>query len=217
MSTLAVSVRNEPSRALLFAGILSGPFFFIVFLLQAATRAGFDARVQPLSLLDLGDLGWIQRANFVVTGLLAIVCSRGLRRVMAAIRGGTWSPRLIFVYGFGLVIAGIFRPDPGYGFPPGAPKGPTVPVSTHMLIHDIGFLLVVFPLTAACFVVSRWFGARGDGAWRTFSFATGVFCPVLLVASLATTHILGLTLMAAILFNWLSLVCLRLSRKASAL
>ncbi len=213
MSPSATSVPNRAPRALLLCGIVSGPLFFLVFFLQAFLRAGFDIRVHPLSLLDLGDLGWIQRANFILTGLLAIACSRGLQRVMAGVRGGTWGPRLVTVYGLGLMIAGIFRPDPGYGFPPGAPAGPTVPMSTHMALHDLGFVLVVFPLTAACFVVARWFGAQGIGSWRAYSIATGIFCPLLLVASVATTHILGLTIMSILLFNWLSLVALRLSQR----
>ena len=215
MSPSPASVQRNPPRALLLAGIVSGPLFFIAFFTQAFTRAGFDMRVHPLSLLDLGEFGWIQRANFIVTGLLAVGCSRGLRRVMAGAKGGTWGPRLVFVYGLGLMIAGFFKPDPSYGFPPGAPMGPTVPVSTHMMIHDIGFVLVVFPLVAACFVVSRWFGARGSSAWRAYCIATGVVCPVLLVASVATNHILGLTIMSMILFNWLSLICLRLSQSDS--
>ena len=213
MSPSPVPARRNTPRALLLAGIVSGPLFFIAFFVQAFTRAGFDMRVHPLSLLDLGEFGWVQRTNFIVTGLLVVVCSRGLRRVMAGAQGGIWGPRLVFVYGLGLMIAGFFRPDPGYGFPPGAPKGPTVPMSTHMLIHDIGFVLVVFPLIAACFVVSRWFRARGSSAWRAYCIATGVVCPVLLVASVATTHILGLTIMSMILFNWLSLLSLRLSQR----
>ena len=36
----------------------------------------------PLSLLSLGDLGWIQIANFVVTGLLVTACAIGMRRVL---------------------------------------------------------------------------------------------------------------------------------------
>ena len=213
MSPLATSVQKHPPRALLLSGVISGPIFFTAFLLQALTRAGFDLRVHPLSLLDLGNLGWIQRANFTLTGLLAIGGSLGLRRAMAGVKGGTWAPRLVTIYGIGLILAGIFRPDPGYGFPPGAPAGPTVPMSTHMAIHDVGFVLVVLPLTAACFVAARWFGVQGDRLWRAYSMATGVLCPVLLIASVATTHILGLTIMSFFLFNWASLVCLRLSRR----
>jgi Protein of unknown function (DUF998) len=55
------------TRALL-AGGGAGPLFILVGLLQAFTRDGFDLRRHPLSLLSNGDLGWIQIANFIVTG-----------------------------------------------------------------------------------------------------------------------------------------------------
>ena len=65
---------------LLACGAVAGPLFIVVGLTQALTRAGFDPVKHPLSLLSVGDLGWIQITNFVVTGLLF----RRLRRRDAA-------------------------------------------------------------------------------------------------------------------------------------
>jgi hypothetical protein len=48
-------------------------------LLQAYTRDGFDPARHPLSSLALGDLGWLQTANFVVCGLLTLAGAVGLR------------------------------------------------------------------------------------------------------------------------------------------
>ena len=59
-------------------------------LVQAFTREGFDLRRHPLSLLSLGELGWIQIGNFVVAGLLVVAFAVGLRRVLHPGRGGTW-------------------------------------------------------------------------------------------------------------------------------
>jgi Protein of unknown function (DUF998) len=56
-------------RKLLACGILAGPLFVAVGLLQALVRDGFDLGRHPLSLLSLGGLGWIQIANFVVTAM----------------------------------------------------------------------------------------------------------------------------------------------------
>jgi hypothetical protein len=61
------------------AGIVAGPLFLVVWALQAFTRDGFDPGRHPLSLLSLGDLGWIQIANFVATGALFVACAVGLR------------------------------------------------------------------------------------------------------------------------------------------
>src|SRR4029453_13915282 len=114
--------RNR-TRVLLACGIVAGPLFLVVGLLQAVTREGFDPTRHPLSLLSLGELGWIQIANFVVTGVLYLACAVGMWRVLHPGRSGTWGPLLVGGFGLGLILAGIFTTDPGAGFPPGAPAG----------------------------------------------------------------------------------------------
>ncbi len=59
---------------------MHGAVFLSVGLAQAATRDGFDLRKHPLSLLSLGDLGWIQITNFVVSGLLLVAFGVGVAR-----------------------------------------------------------------------------------------------------------------------------------------
>jgi hypothetical protein len=56
------------TRSLLGYGIIAGPIYVAVALAQALTRPGFDLRRHAWSLLADGHLGWIQVANFVVTG-----------------------------------------------------------------------------------------------------------------------------------------------------
>jgi hypothetical protein len=65
----------ERTRRLLAGGVIAGPLFVVVAFIQAFTRPGFDLARHPLSLLSLGDLGWIQIANFVATGVVALVLS----------------------------------------------------------------------------------------------------------------------------------------------
>jgi hypothetical protein len=50
--------------------VVSAPLFVGVVLVEAVARQGFDLVRMPLSLLSLGDAGWVQRANFIVCGLL---------------------------------------------------------------------------------------------------------------------------------------------------
>src|SRR5207244_10600775 len=54
------------------------PLFVGVALAQAFTRPGFDFERHALSLLSLGDVGWIQVANFLVSGLLTVLFAVGL-------------------------------------------------------------------------------------------------------------------------------------------
>ena len=56
------------TRSLLGYGVLAGVFYLVVGLILALTRDGFDVTRYPLSLLMLGEDGWMQRANLMVTG-----------------------------------------------------------------------------------------------------------------------------------------------------
>jgi hypothetical protein len=81
---------SQLTSKLLTAGYIAGPFFIALSLLQAFTREGFDWIRHPASLLSLGDLGFIQIANFVITGLLFIACAVGLKRIVTAGVGRKW-------------------------------------------------------------------------------------------------------------------------------
>ncbi|MFI6600008.1 DUF998 domain-containing protein [Nonomuraea sp. NPDC050536] len=135
------------TRRLLACGLVAGPLFLTVYLVQALTREGFDPTYHPLSLLSLGGLGWIQIANFVVTGLLYVGFAAGMRRVIDHGRGGTWGTLLFGTVGVGLVMAGVFTTDAGAGFPPGAPAG-APEMSWHGMLHEVGFVLASLPCPA---------------------------------------------------------------------
>jgi hypothetical protein len=90
--------------------------------LQAFTRDGFDPSRHPLSLLSLGDLGWIQIANFIVTGALFMACAAGLRHAMSPGMGSRWGPRLSPLSGRA-DRGRVFVTDAGAGFPADAPSG----------------------------------------------------------------------------------------------
>src|SRR6266571_4024299 len=124
------------TRALLACGVVAGPLFTVVGLTQAFTRPGFDLTRHALSLLENGNLGWIQISSFLLTGLLFIACAVGMRQVLRGSRGGTWGPRLIAILGAGLIGAAFFRADPGLGFPPGTPADANT-LSWHGLGHLI--------------------------------------------------------------------------------
>ncbi|WNV85830.1 DUF998 domain-containing protein [Umezawaea sp. Da 62-37] len=157
---------DRTTRTLLACGVLAGPLYVVVSLAQASTREGFDLGRHAWSLLANGDLGWIQTANFVVTGLLVVAASVGLRR--ASVRGAT----LIGAYGLSLVGAGAFHADPVRGFPVGAP-GTTTPSlhgMLHLVVGGIGFACLV----AACFVLAAAFARAGRAGLAWFSRGTGV-------------------------------------------
>src|SRR5262245_60335475 len=161
------------TRALLACGMAAGPLYTIVGLIQMFIRPGFDIRRHALSLLSNGDLGWIQIANFEVTGLLVIAGAIGMRRVLRGSRGGTWGPLLLGLYGLGLLGAGVFSADPALGFPPGTPEDATA-LSWHGTLHFVAGGIGFLGLIAACFVFARRFAALKQPGWAAYSIATGV-------------------------------------------
>lgn len=90
-STGADVPRTERTRTLLTCGIVAGPVFVLVAGAQILTRDGFDLRRHAISMLSLGDLGWIQMTTFVLTGLLTVACAVGMRGALRSGRGGSRS------------------------------------------------------------------------------------------------------------------------------
>ena len=74
---------DRVTSSLLGYGVIAGPMYVAVSLAQALTREGFDLSRHQWSLLANGGPGWIQIANFVVTGLMVIAFAVGLRRALA--------------------------------------------------------------------------------------------------------------------------------------
>ena len=161
------------TRALLACGVIAGPLYIAVGVTQMFIRPSFDIRRHALSLLSNGDLGWIQIANFVVTGLLVIAGALGMRRVLRGSPGGTWGPLLLGLYGLGLIGAGFFTADPALGFPPGTPEDATA-ISWHGLMHFVAGGIGFLGLIAACFVFARRFASLNQRGWAAYSLATGV-------------------------------------------
>lgn len=87
------------TRSLLGWGAVAGPFYVLVSLGQALSRDGFDLTRHQWSLLENGELGWVQVMNFVLTGLMVLAFSVGLRRALLGGVGGTWSPVLTGIFG----------------------------------------------------------------------------------------------------------------------
>jgi Protein of unknown function (DUF998) len=198
------------TRALLACGVVAGPLFVAVAVLQALTREGFDPSRHPLSLLSLGELGWIQITNFVVAGLLAVAFAVGLRRVLRPGRGARWGPLLVGAYGVGLVAGGVFVADAGAGFPPGAPAGAPEQLSWHGILHDAGHLLALLSLIPACFVFARCFAALGQRGWATYCVATGVALLGLMAWPDRDTTIVQLAAAMVLGWAWLSALAARL-------
>ena len=206
------------TRSLLAYGVIAGPFYLVVGVAQALTRDGFDLARHDLSLLANGPWGWVQITNLVVTGLMCVTAAAGARRALRGGRGGTWGPRLIGLYGAGLVAGGVFVADPMGGFPPGAVAGAAAP-SWHGMLHMAGGAVGFLALVAACFVLAGRFAGQGHPGWAWYSRATGI---VVLggfggVASGAAgpVAVLGLWVGVVAGWVWLAALSVHLYRRAA--
>ena len=200
------------TKTLLLCGTLTGPLFFAVAIIQALTRFGFNIRLNAISQLSLGKLGWIQVVSFLLTGLLALACAIGVRRQLKGQRGGTWGALLVGTFGLGLLVAGIFRADPGFGFPPGAPAGPAMPMSGGATLHAVGFFVSMLSLIVNCFVFVRRFGSTGQRGWLVYSVVSAVATVILIALTNVLMSWAGVivALAGAVAFGWVSAVAARL-------
>ena len=206
------------TRVLLLCGVVAGPLYVIVGVIEMLTRPGFDPTRHDLSLMSNGDWGWIHISLLILTGLLTIAGAVGMRRVLRGGRGGTWGPLLLGIYGLGLIGAGFFTADPALGFPPGTPANAHA-VSWHGLLHficgGIGFL----GLIAACFVFARRFAARRQRGWVAYCVATGVIYLVAFagiavgsnsVGVITTVVILAFSVAVVLGWAWVSAMAVKL-------
>ncbi len=202
--TTAVTART---RALLASGALAAPLFIVTVVAQEVTRAGFDPKKHPLSLLSTGDLGWIQITNFVVAGLLAFAGAVGLRRVLRPGRAAKWGPILIGAYGVALVWGGVFVADPAFGFPIGTPEGAPASMTWHGALHGIAPAAASVALLVACVVFARRFAAERRFGWARYSIGTAVVGAVLTIASFPAADYRLMFVGGALIWLWASAVC----------
>ncbi|MBM7502646.1 DUF998 domain-containing protein [Agromyces aurantiacus] len=206
------STVDARARALVGAGIVAGPLFVVVAVVQTATREGFDLARHPISLLALGHGGWVQIANFIVAGALMLAFAVGTRLSLRTGPGRRWAPILFGVYGVGLVVGGAFTAQPALGFPSGAPEGYPAHLEFHSIVHGFAAPLSFLAVVAAMFVVGRrlaWEGHRAAAAW---SSAAGVAC-ALLVVPVGPGSSVRLFVGVAVAFAWISAYGVHLLRR----
>jgi hypothetical membrane protein len=197
--------RRRRTGVLLLSGALAGPLYVGLSLIEVLCTPGFSPMRHAWSQLALAPSGWVHTANLIVSGLLVVAYGFGLRALRRPTRG---APVLMMMFGLSMVVAGIFRVDPGNGFPPGSPE--TSAVSTSGLVHfgagAVGFLAVgiCLPLLARHLSATR---------HRVAMVANTVVGPVFVVAfALMASGLLGIpagltvfTVAVILLFTTLSI------------
>jgi hypothetical membrane protein len=202
------------TRSLLGYGVLAGPVYVTTSVVQALAHDGFDLTRHAWSELAAGPQGWIQMANLILSGAMVIVFAIGLHRSGPS----RWAPRLITVYGLGLVASGLLVADPAAGYPVGAPT-PAVPTwhgIGHFVAGGIGFpALVIAP-----FVLARCFARSGARPLAWWSRLTGIGFAAAFVGvssgSSGPAVILAFTAAVIAAWVWLAAVAIHSYRSLTA-
>ncbi|TDK85268.1 DUF998 domain-containing protein [Mycolicibacterium mucogenicum] len=195
------------TRSLLGWGVVAGVFYLITGVILGLTRTGFDFGRHALSLLMLGDYGWLQVVNLILTGLMTIAAAIGIWRATDSSRGARAGAVLIGIFGGCLVASAIFAPDPVAGFPPGSTAGAaSLSGLLHLAFGAIGFL----SLAAAAFAMAGWLARRGEKRRAGYSRSAGAVVGLGFVAgatfSAGTLGVVFLWIAVVAGWGWLAAV-----------
>ena len=203
---------------LLACGVVGPILFVVVAFAIGAVRPGYNAWHTYVSMLSLGEGGWLQATNFLVAGALLIAFAAGRYR-----RGDRWPAILVGVMGAGLGLQGVFAADAGLGYPPGAPDGVPSTQSTGSAVHYLLGFVAALAFVGTAVLIARSFGKdpRSTG-WARYSAVSavlsfGLFVAVVIAGSDGPT-LQGLAgaiqrIWILVGFTWLSLLALRSLRE----
>lgn len=210
------------TRGLLRCGQAAGPVFVAAFLLEGAVRDGYRPLRHPVSSLALGSRGWVQAANFAVTGTLFLAGAAGLARAGDPVTSSRGARVLIGAAGAGLIGSAMFPTDPVSGYPPGSPDALPSPSRTGT-VHNLAAIPVFLGLPAAaldCAWRSRRVGQRGFALYSAGTALTMLITMALAGAGFSQSPRLvsfgGLFQRASIIagFAWLTALSSRALRRA---
>ncbi|HEX9413500.1 MAG TPA: DUF998 domain-containing protein, partial [Ktedonobacterales bacterium] len=117
-------------------GVVGTALFPIIYVIEGATRPGYDAWRQTISALSMGPGGWIQQLNFALCGVSVLWLAYVWRKILAGGVCATWYPIIRGIEGVGLVAIAIFTRDP---------------------LHTVFLIVIVNAMTFGLFVIARRF------------------------------------------------------------
>jgi hypothetical protein len=209
-----VTDNDGRTRALLACGVMAGPLYLTVGLIQAVLRTGYDPARHPLSVLANGPGGWVQTANFVVTALLVLAAAVGFARALGPkSRAVAWT---LAAFGLGMVVAAIFPADPMDGFPPGAPLGPPTTISARGLTHFAAGMLGFVSLALSGFFAAWTLRLRAPPLAAVSLFSGLAVLIGFFNAAVPPIGTWGIWFAVVVGWAWLAILSLRLARLSAS-
>ena len=214
---------DSRTRLLLICGALAGPFFTILWFITGLNRANYDPLRHPISSLAIGESGWTQVTNFIITGVLTLALAFGLRSALGSRGGSKWGVIWMTAIGIGFIGAALFVADAMNGYPPGTPHllmQPTVVGRLHRLFSA----LVFFGIPGAAFSLGGLFSKNGERTWATYSRGTAIaFIIMFVLTSIGFAQVEPLVKYAGLLqritlligLTWMTLLPIHLLKSPS--
>lgn len=215
---------DQKTRLSLICGALAGSLFSVIWFITGLTRANYDPMRHPISSLSIGEFGWTQISNFILTGILTLVFAAGLPNALGSRGGSKWAVRWITAIGIGFLGAALFVADPMNGYPLGTPlllMQPTIIGRLHRLFSA----LVFFGLPGAGFSLAGLFARNGEHTWAMYSKASAIaFIIMFVLTSIGFAQVEPLVRYAGLLqritlligLTWMTLLPLYLLNSSSA-
>jgi hypothetical protein len=204
-------ITSQPGM-LLWAGLVAALLFFVVTTAEIFLRPGFSILRHAISVLSLGERGWLMVATFIFSGLLVVAFAWGVLQA-----DGPWFGALLFaLFGVGLVLAGVFPAPAGQGFPPGTPDDLMPVMDRGAVLHSVAFMVAFSSLIIASVFVGVHFWLAGSVALGVVLIVAGVLMPVLIGLGMASIVATGVAFYVATMIGWLVvvLVAMRLGSTA---
>jgi hypothetical protein len=154
------------AEVLLLVGMAAAVVFVTVLLIEGVLRPGYDPVYHTGSELQLGERGWIQRANFVQMGVGMLAFAAGVHGTTNSVAAAV----LLAIFGVGWIVSGVFAPDAVRGYPPGAPSGPPAELTQQHKIHDAAGPVMFLAVFGACLALV----GRLQDPWQAYTLLTAV-------------------------------------------
>lgn len=162
---------------MLGAGLAAAILFIVVTLVEICLRPGFSIEQHTISMLSLGDRGWLMVATFVICGILTLVFAVAVWQLS----GARLAAGLLMVFGACCVLAGFFPTRGAQGFPLGTARNrlPDMDFSAnlHLIIVSIGFGALIL----ACLVLSTHYWRQREASLASGLLALGLIMPAIII------------------------------------
>lgn len=163
----------DTKRLWSMAGIIAPIIFVGVFLLEGWLRPGYDAMAQYVSELSLGPRGWVQIANFLITGFLLLLFAFSVHSEFKEGKASRFGWILLTISALALLVSGPLVMDPA--------STPRDQWTWHGILHQLIGALGFFSMAPViCFVFWRRF--REDKKWQSLSRWTITATALILIA-----------------------------------